>query len=122
MAHGTRMGGGRLRPGEKPVLPPPLPQYPPRIERPEAQQCATAAIALVATLDIEAVIRQHLSGQLPPAIWSAYTALGRPEWMTVCRKAIRTQRSLLNETDDSYRALRRDEPLLLADFLPVTRP
>lgn len=120
MAKGTRRGEACLRPGEKPVLPPPLPQDQPQIERPEAQQCATAAIALLATLDIEAVIKQRLNGRLPPAIWSTYTALGQPDWMTVYRRAIRLQQRLLDEANRPYHDLRRSEPLLLAEFLPAS--
>lgn len=120
---GTRRGEAMQLPGEKPVLPPPIP---PRLRRSDqstdrlaSHRPTSTAIAVVATLDIEALYRQHLLDGLPPAIQSAFVALGDPEWTAICRQAIRAQSRLLNETGGASRCLRRDEPWPLADFLPT---
>jgi hypothetical protein len=126
MACGTRHGGGPLRSGEKPVWPPPLPSRTRRADQPvdrlASRKQAGIAIAVVATLDIEAVYRQHLLGGLPPAIRSAFAALSPPEWTDVCREAIGTQRRLLDAADGVHQSLLRDEPWLLAEILPTMRP
>lgn len=119
----TRLGGDVMRPGERLVWPPPLP---PPIRRdqpiaPASQSQISAAIAVVATLDIEALAREHVGDGLPPAIQSAFTVLGPPDWTTICLKAIRGQSQLLREADGANRGLRRDEPWLLAEFLPTMR-
>jgi hypothetical protein len=125
MAIGTRRGDGLLRPGEKPALPPPTPARMQRGCRPTdrlaSHRPTSTTIAVVATLDIEAVYRQLLRGDLPPAVRSAFVALDDPEWTAICRQAIRAQSQLLDETDGVNRHLRRDRPWLLADFLPTMR-
>ena len=125
MSVGTRRGEPAMRPGERIVLPPPIPPRITRcnqpIDRPLGHLYASTAIAVMATLDIEAVY-QHLRDDLPPSVQAAVTALGDPEWTTVYRQAIRTQDRLLQETSSHNRDLRRHEPLLLADFLPAMRP
>jgi len=124
MATGTRHGEAFLRPGEKPTLPPPIP---PRIGRPDqvidrplGHRYAGNALAVVATLDLDAIYRQTLA-ELPPSIRVAVTALGDPEWSTVCRQAIRTQERILADTQNTHHDLRRDDPWLLAAFLSTMR-
>lgn len=123
MAGGTRRGEAFLRSGEKPRLPPSLPirrQHQAIVPANGLQ--ISSAIAVVATLDIETVYMERLGGTLPPRVESAFAALGPPEWVSICSGAIREQNRLLTATDSTHLGLRRDEPLLLAEFLPTMSP
>jgi hypothetical protein len=119
MARGTRMGEAFLRPGEKPVLPPSLSQLleQPTQDRPFVSEIhSSSIIAVVATLDLGAVYRQHL-GDLPPSISPHVASLGPVDWPTVCRSAIRAQEAMLTGPLDTKATLLRGQPWLLDDFL-----
>jgi hypothetical protein len=124
MARGTRMGEAFLSPGNRPVLPPSISSRTRRSVQsiePASRLQVSTAIAVVATLNIEAALMQHLGGDLPPRIRAVFTALGPPEWTDVCRQAIRMQSRLLDEANGANRCLRQDEPWLLTEFLPTMR-
>jgi hypothetical protein len=125
MATSARCGGDRpWRPGERLVWPPPLPPRPPgrggAIDPRNNQRYTASVVAVMATLDLEAV-RPIAPSSLPPEIMWAVRAFSDAEWAAVAREAIRMQRRIIGATQGAQSQLRRDDPWLLADFLPTMR-
>jgi hypothetical protein len=120
---GTRQGGPFL--DEKPVWPPPLPPRTLRRGHPltsaNDQRYVGSIIAVMATLDMDEVCRLSPSN-LPPEIKWAVRALDTVEWTAVVREVLSEQRRLMAAASGNYRDLRRDEPWLLAEFLPTMHP
>lgn len=84
---------------------------------PTSDTLAGTAIAVAATLDIEAVYVHRKDGELPPEIQTALASLGDSDLFAVCRHAIKTQRHLIEQRDDMQQEFFRERPWLLAPFL-----
>jgi hypothetical protein len=124
LATSARMGNAPLRPGEKPVWPPPIPPRTLRrghsLTSSNDQRYVGSILAVMATLDMDEVCRLSPS-DLPPEIKWTVRALSEQEWRAVCREAIKAQRRFIGMTQGIHCQLRRDEPWLLAEFLPTMR-
>lgn len=84
--------------------------------RPYSEQRASSVLAIVATLNLEVVLR-HPPRSLPPWIGASIGILGDIDWPTVCQLAIREQNTALEGASELPAALVRDQPWQLRDFL-----
>lgn len=105
--------GRQLRSGKRPVLPPPLPPRTLRRGHPFASandlRYVGSIVAVVATLDMDA-IRRLVASELPPEIKWAVQPLSNPEWIAIRDEAIRAQNQFIEATCGTNRHLRRSEP------------